>query len=93
MHSFKLVAAIIAVVTFAACTRADIAIIVQNVGTESLRSVMVHVTGSSYQVGDLAPGEIKVIKVIPKGESHIEIGLGNGKRLNAGRILRARIQR
>jgi len=54
---------------------------------------MVHVTGSSYQVGDLAPGEIKVIKVIPKGESHIEIGLGNGKRLNAGRILRARIQR
>lgn len=46
---------------------------VRNSDTRTLRSVVVHVTGSSYPIGDLETGAVRSVRVTPKGESHVEI--------------------
>jgi hypothetical protein len=46
---------------------------VRNSDTRTLRSVVVHVTGNSYPIGDLPPGEARSVRVKAKGESHVEI--------------------
>lgn len=45
---------------------------VANTGT-TMRSVVLHVTGRSYPVGDVLPGKAIVETVQPTGESHLEI--------------------
>ena len=60
---------------------------IENAGTTPVRSVVLHVTGASYPLGDIAPGSCAKVRVGPRGESHLEIEFvdSNGKprRLNA----------
>ena len=51
---------------------------IRNTGTVPLYSLSVHVTGKTYDLGDIAPKETKSVVVNPKGESHIEIEHGKG---------------
>jgi len=48
-----------------------------NVGSESLRAVIVDVTGRSYKLGDLPAGSSKTVKLHATGESHIELRFSN----------------
>jgi hypothetical protein len=59
----------------------DITVVIENVGNEAMHGVVVHVTGASYSVGELAPGAKTVLAVKPKGESHVEIEQSSGPRL------------
>ncbi len=52
-----------------------------NAGPEPMRGVVVHVTGASYAIGELAAGARKKIVVYPTSESHIEIEQSTGQRL------------
>lgn len=68
--------------------RSGVRVTVQNTGTGPLRSVVLHVTGASYKLGDIAVGESATMRVKPTGESHLEIEFtdsdGNTQRLDAG---------
>jgi hypothetical protein len=68
--------------------RAGIRVTVLNAGTKPLRSVMLHVTGSSYDLGSIAPGASAEAIVNPNSESHLEVEFedidGQVRRLNAG---------
>lgn len=59
-----------------------------NAGSTDLSSVVLHVTGRSYPLGDLAPRASAHATVSPTSESHLEIEFadadGKPKRLNAG---------
>jgi hypothetical protein len=75
-------------VPIASCTRdRGTNVILMNQSSDALHSVVVHVTGNSYSVGELEPDKAKSVKVNPTGESHIEIehvGIdGTAKRLYA----------
>ena len=50
-----------------------VSVVVQNKGLETISNVKVHVTGNSYLIGSLAPGQAQRIRVTPNGESHVEI--------------------
>ncbi len=50
-----------------------VSVVVQNKGPERISDVMVHVTGNSYEIGEMEPGQSRKIRVTPKGESHVEI--------------------
>lgn len=52
-----------------------------NAGAETMRAVVVHVTGASYEIGDIAPGETRTVKVNPTGESHVEFTSSGGPRV------------
>lgn len=52
---------------------------VKNVGSEALTSVVVHVTGNAYTLGDIQPGEGRSVRVFPTGESHVEIEHSKGR--------------
>lgn len=52
-----------------------------NVGTEPMRSLVVHITGKSYAIGDLAPGTGKSLQLHPGADSHIELALAGHPRL------------
>lgn len=58
-----------------------VAVNLTNVGAVTMRSVVVHVTGASHKVGDIAPGETRTVKVNPTGESHVELTQAGGPRL------------
>jgi len=64
--------------------RGGVSVIIRNAGSGPLRSVVVHVTGNAYPVGDIGPGEQKTIRVFATGESHVELEFGNGGRLFIG---------
>ena len=53
-----------------------------------MRSVVLHVTGVSYQLGDIPPGASATARVRPTSESGLEIEFtdsdGKVQRLNAG---------
>jgi hypothetical protein len=53
--------------------RPGIQVTIQNTGSTPMRSVVLHVTGVSYQLGDIQPGESATARVRPKGESGLEI--------------------
>jgi hypothetical protein len=53
--------------------RSGIQVTVHNTGATSIRSVVLHVTGRSYPVGDIAPGNSAEATVNPTSESHLEI--------------------
>jgi len=68
-----LFAAIVAFVVFLLLgLHSGVKVSVANTGT-TMRSVVLHVTGRSYPVGDLLPGKTIVQTVKPTGESHLEI--------------------
>lgn len=46
---------------------------VNNQGNEALQAVTVHVTGRSYDLGDIEPGAVKTARVNPTSESHVEL--------------------
>jgi hypothetical protein len=52
--------------------------IIHNSGATAMRDVRVNVTGRSYWVGDLGPGESRAIRVKPIGESHIVLSYADG---------------
>ena len=74
------------IIIFAAAwvIKSRVTVVIHNVGDETLQSVVVHVTGNSYPVGDIAAGATRTIKVVSKGESHIEIEHSGRKRLVVG---------
>ncbi len=80
------VAIVIAIVAFQ--LRSGIRVTVENIGKTPLNSVVLHVTGASYNVGDIAPGESVTARVNPTSESHLEIEFTNAdgktQRVNAG---------
>lgn len=58
--------------------------VAHNVGAEPMRSVVVHVTGRSYPIGDLPPGASKSVRLSPTSESHIELSQAGHARLTVG---------
>ena len=68
--------------------RSGIKVIVENTGHSPLHLLVIHVTGESYSMGDLAPGASVTTTVSPDGESDLEIEFtdtnGNKRRLIAG---------
>ncbi len=74
------------IIVFAAAwvIKSKVTVVIHNVGDETLQSVVVHVTGNSYPIGDIAAGATKTVKVVPKGESHIEIEQHGHERLIVG---------
>ena len=68
--------------------RPGIVVTIENTGTIPLKSVVLHVTGASYELGNIAPGASEKVRVRPTGESHLEIEFtdpdGQVKRLDAG---------
>lgn len=67
----------------ASCSDGGVTLTVHNVGDQSLVAPIVHVTGNSYRIGDLQPGQTKSVVVNSSGESHIEIEQTNHPRLVA----------
>ena len=61
--------------------RAGVAFTLENAGSKPLRTVVVKVTGRSYELGEMAPGTIKMTTLHPAGESHIELEFSPGRRL------------
>ena len=59
--------------------KGNISIIVKNVGDSPLDSAVVLVTGNSYKLGKIFPGDSVTTKVNPHGESHLEIDFKNAK--------------
>ena len=61
---------------------------IENTGQTKIGSIVLHVTGRSYSLGDLDPGSARSTAVISNGESHLEIEFssagGNTSRVNAG---------
>jgi len=55
--------------------------VVKNVGEAPIRSLVVHVTGKSYAVGDIAPGASTSVRLNPTGESHIELEVADHSRM------------
>jgi len=68
--------------------RQGVKVRVRNVGSETLYSMLVHVTGNSYSIGDLTAATTASVRVEPTGESHVEVefkdGKGKSKRLLVG---------
>lgn len=68
-----------------------IQVTVQNAGDQELKSLACHVTGRSYQLGDLPPGRRAQVTVRSTSESHLEISFvdtaGSAQRLDAGGYL------
>lgn len=46
---------------------------IHNVSNSTITGVIVHVTGNSYPVGDIPENSYNKVKVVSKGESHIEL--------------------
>jgi hypothetical protein len=72
---------VIAVLFLAKASASGVAFTLTNVGTTTMESVTVQVTGRSYRLGDLTPGTSKTIRVNPAGESHIELVFSGTRRL------------
>jgi len=49
---------------------------VHNAGDQMLTTVVIHVTGNRYEVGDLAAGATRSLWIEATGESHVEIEHG-----------------
>ena len=68
--------------------QAGIRVTITNAGTTPLKSVVLHVTGSSHSLGDIEPSSSKRAVVKPTSESHLEIEFvdaeGKVHRLDAG---------
>lgn len=74
-----LACALLAVLAWPNSARVTVALV--NAGNEPLRSVVVHVTGRSYPVGDIAAGGRTSVDVAPTSDSHVELTSADGPRL------------
>jgi hypothetical protein len=54
-------------------TRPGVSVCVHNLGPDPLNRLVVHVTGRSYRLGDIAAGDSRSVTVNPTSESHLEI--------------------
>jgi hypothetical protein len=65
--------------------RPGVRVTVENAGTEPMRAVVLHVTGRSYTIGDIAPGGCTETILVPTSESDLQIeftdGRGNERRV------------
>jgi len=80
---------VVVLVGITGCSRqTDISAKVTNVGIAPIDSVTISVTGNSYYLGRLKPGESKMSKLFPKSESHLEVTFRNAirpyRKFNAG---------
>ena len=68
--------------------QSGVRVTIQNTGSSALKSVVLHVTGASYKLRDIAVGESVTMRVDPISESHLEVEFthidGQVQRLNAG---------
>jgi hypothetical protein len=66
----------------------NVVVRVSNQGDATMRNVTIFVTGRSYDIGDIQPGEQRSTRVSPKGKSHVEIAFEDARtgrlRLNGG---------
>ncbi len=56
-------------------------VILTNVSPRVMRSVTVHVSDKSYDIGDLMPGVVTTVEVRPDFESHVELSFDVNRRL------------
>lgn len=79
---------IVFVVLVAFLFRSGIHVTIKNTGSQPLRSVVLHVSGASYTLGDIPPGTTAHAILQATGESHLEIEFtdpdGQTQRLDAG---------
>jgi len=54
-------------------------LVVRNVDSVALHSVVVHVTGNSISIGDIPAGQSRSIRLATTGESHVELELATGR--------------
>lgn len=54
-------------------TTRGVSVIVHNKGPEKISNATVHVTGNSYEIGTLIPGQSRTILVKPSGDSNVQI--------------------
>jgi hypothetical protein len=76
MRSVWLLIAIAVVVTAISVTcfwPRNVKVVVTNTGTTSMQNVTVLLTGSSYSLGTIAPGQSASVRVRPVGESTIKL--------------------
>ncbi|HEV8068392.1 MAG TPA: hypothetical protein VGP76_11700 [Planctomycetaceae bacterium] len=59
--------------------RPGVRVTVENAGTEPMRAVVLHVTGRSYPVGEIAPGGRTETIVVPTSESDLRIEFTDGR--------------
>jgi len=52
--------------------------VIRNTGMTTFHDVHVNVTGRSYTIGDIRPGESRSVRVEPKGKSQIELTFAAG---------------
>jgi len=50
-----------------------VSVTVQNISQSPMHSVVIHVTGGTYPLGDLAPGASARATVKPTGQTHLDI--------------------
>jgi len=54
-------------------TRGGVSVSVHDLGPDPLNQVVVHVTGRSYRLGDIAAGDSRRVTVNPTSESHVAV--------------------
>jgi hypothetical protein len=54
-------------------SRTGLRVAVTNTGAAPMRAVVVHVTGASYDLGDIPPGSSREVSIEPTGPSHVEL--------------------
>lgn len=77
----SLVAIVLGFIGYYSSFSDGVTFVAKNVGTESIRSVVVHVTGKSYVIGDIEPGTSKSVVLNPISESHVELTFSGHPRL------------
>jgi hypothetical protein len=69
-------------------SKSGVRVTIQNTGSSALKLVVLHVTGASYKLGDIAVGESVTMRVDPTSESHLEVEFtdidGQVQRVNGG---------
>jgi hypothetical protein len=58
--------------------RPGITVTVKNTGTTPLKAVVLHVTGASHNLGDIAPGAFATASLRPSGESDLQVEFVDG---------------
>lgn len=68
-----MVAAVVLLVFVVVALGRGVRVTVENVGSTALTDLVVKVTGATYDVGELGPGASETVRVLPTGESHVEL--------------------
>lgn len=83
-----LIACAAALVWYYKSDQQELIVSVQNVGLDRIRQLTIIVSGRTYSIGDVPPGDTVSVAVEPRGESHLEVEFvsidDNVRRLNLG---------